>query len=239
MEQKNAEIAEKTKTVEGYLAQVVRASEERTRVEGQLREANNSRAAFESAKARMEQEATLLQQHNEWLRSELAKKSEELLAARKKGSHDALAAANQLEDAKRDAAALGERWARRREAASAAQTEAARSAEELRNARETAAKMEAHFDKELNTAKRLSELYKKQAEGAGIKPSSSRESCERYAIISSRSRRRRRRRLPREEREEVEKALADAKAKLERTVAAAASAGSDRWRYCDEHRREQ
>ena len=89
VEQKNAEIAEKTKTVEGYLAQVVRASEERTRVEGQPREANNSRAAFESAKARMEQEATLLQQHNEWLRSELAKKSEELLAARKKGSHDA------------------------------------------------------------------------------------------------------------------------------------------------------
>ena len=76
VEQKNAEIVEKSKTVEGYLAKVVSASEERTRVEGQLREANNSRAAFEAAKARMEQEASLLQQHNEWLRAELSKKSE-------------------------------------------------------------------------------------------------------------------------------------------------------------------
>jgi nucleoprotein TPR len=52
-------------------------------MEGQLREANSARAAFESAKARMEQEAALMQQHNDWLRAELTKKSEELLGARK------------------------------------------------------------------------------------------------------------------------------------------------------------
>ena len=59
-------------------------------VEGQLREANSARAAFESAKARMEQEAALMQQHNDWLRAELTKKSEELLGARKVGPGPAI-----------------------------------------------------------------------------------------------------------------------------------------------------
>ena len=69
VEQKNAELAEKNATVQSYLAKVVSASEERSRVEGALREANGKANAFDAAKARMEQEATLLQQHNEWLRA--------------------------------------------------------------------------------------------------------------------------------------------------------------------------
>ena len=67
------------------------ASEERSRVESALREANGKANAFDAAKARMEQEATLLQQHNEWLRAELQRKSEELLSARKGASAEALA----------------------------------------------------------------------------------------------------------------------------------------------------
>ena len=38
-------------------------------MESALREANGKANAFDAAKARMEQEATLLQQHNEWLRA--------------------------------------------------------------------------------------------------------------------------------------------------------------------------
>jgi nucleoprotein TPR len=132
VEQKNQEIAEKSKTAEGYLAKVMSASGERTRVEGQLREANHSRAAFESAKARMEQEASLLQQHNEWLRAELSKKSEELLAARKSGSAEVLQAAHALEEAQREAASARRELGVTKEAAAAAQAQATRAHEELR-----------------------------------------------------------------------------------------------------------
>ena len=66
-----------------------RVEEERSRVESALREANGKTNAFDAAKARMEQEATLLQQHNEWLRAELQRKSEELLSARKGASAEA------------------------------------------------------------------------------------------------------------------------------------------------------
>ena len=53
----------------------------------------------------MEQQQQLLQQHNEWLRAELSKKSDELLSARKAASADALEAANELERVKKEAAA--------------------------------------------------------------------------------------------------------------------------------------
>ena len=104
VELKNDEIAERNKAAEDHLAKLVAAQEERSRVEAQLRDANNKQAAFESAKARMEQQQNLLQQHNEWLRAELTKKSDELLTARKAASADALAAANELEQFKKDCA---------------------------------------------------------------------------------------------------------------------------------------
>ena len=96
VELKNVEIAERNKAAGDHLAKLVAAQEERSRVEAQLREANNKQAAFESAKARMEQQQNLLQQHNEWLRAELTKKSDELLTARKAASADALADASLL-----------------------------------------------------------------------------------------------------------------------------------------------
>jgi nucleoprotein TPR len=169
VEQKNAELAEKNATVQSYLAKVVSASEERSRVEGALREANGRANAFDAAKARMEQEATLLQQHNEWLRAELQRKSEELLSSRKAASAEALAGAEALEKAKREAASAQRELAASKEAQIAAEAAALKRAQELKAAREAAAAAEAHFDKELVTSKRLAELYKTQAEGRGGK----------------------------------------------------------------------
>ena len=169
VELKNVEIAERNKAAEDHLAKLVAAQEERSRVEAQLREANNKQAAFESAKARMEQQQNLLQQHNEWLRAELTKKSDELLTARKAASADALAAANELEQFKKDCASAVRDLGGAKEEASRASAAASRANEELRGARESAAKAEAHFDKELVTAKRLAELYKKQADTRGAK----------------------------------------------------------------------
>ena len=165
VEQKNAELAEKNATVQSYLAKVVSASEERSRAEGALREANGKANAFDAAKARMEQEATLLQQHNEWLRAELQRKSEELLSSRKAASAEALANTEALEKAKRDAASAQRDLAASKEAQIAAEAAALKRAQELKAAREAAAEAEAHFDKELVTSKRLAELYKTQAEG--------------------------------------------------------------------------
>ena len=169
VELKNVEIAERNKAAEDHLAKLVAAQEERSRVEAQLREANNKQAAFESAKARMEQQQNLLQQHNEWLRAELTKKSDELLTARKAASADALAAANELEQFKKDCASAVRDLGGAKEEASRASAAASRANEELRGARESAARAEAHFDKELVTAKRLAELYKKQADTRGAK----------------------------------------------------------------------
>ena len=169
VELKNVEIAERNKAAEDHLAKLVAAQEERSRVEAQLREANNKQAAFESAKARMEQQQNLLQQHNEWLRAELTKKSDELLTARKAASADALAAANELEQFKKDCASAVRDLGGAKEEAARASAAASRANEELRGARESAAKAEAHFDKELVTAKRLAELYKKQADTRGAK----------------------------------------------------------------------
>ena len=117
----------------------------------------------------MEQQQQLLQQHNEWLRAELSKKSDELLSARKAASADALEAANELERVKKEAAAAVRDLGGAKEEAARASASASRANEELRGARESAAKAEAHFDKELVTAKRLAELYKKQAETRGAK----------------------------------------------------------------------
>ena len=169
VELKNVEIAERNTAAEDHLAKLVAAQEERSRVEAQLREANNKQAAFESAKARMEQQQNLLQQHNEWLRAELTKKSDELLMARKAASADALAAANELEQFKKDCASAVRDLGGAKEEAARASAAASRANEELRGARESAAKAEAHFDKELVTAKRLAELYKKQADTRGAK----------------------------------------------------------------------
>lgn len=117
----------------------------------------------------MEQQQQLLQQHNEWLRAELSKKSDELLSARKAASADALEAANELERVKKEAAAAVRDLGGAKEEAARASASASRANEELRGARESAAKADAHFDKELVTAKRLAELYKKQAETRGAK----------------------------------------------------------------------
>ena len=139
MEQKNAELAEKNATTQSYLAKVVSASEERSRVESALREANGKANAFDAAKARMEQEATLLQQHNEWLRAELQRKSEELLSARKGASAEALAGAEALEQAKREAASAQRELVASKEAQIAAEASALKRAQELKAAREAAA----------------------------------------------------------------------------------------------------
>ena len=171
LEQKKIEIADKNAAVESYLAKVVSASEERSRAESQLREANGKCSAFESAKARMEQEAALMQQHNEWLRAELQKKSDELLASRKAASAETLKSANALEAAKRDLAAAKRDLAAATERAAASDAAAAKSAETLRSAREGAAEREAHFEKELLTAKRLAELHKTQADARAEKTS--------------------------------------------------------------------
>ena len=117
----------------------------------------------------MEQQQQLLQQHNEWLRAELSKKSDELLEARKAASADALEAANELERVKKEAAAAVRDLGGAKEEAARASASASRANEELRGAKESAAAAEAHFDKELVTAKRLAELYKKQAETRGAK----------------------------------------------------------------------
>ena len=112
-----------------------------------------------------------MQQHNEWLRAELQKKSDELLASRKAASAETLKSANALEAAKRDLAAARRDLAAATERAAASDAAAAKSAETLRSAREGAAKREAHFEKELLTAKRLAELHKKQADARAEKTS--------------------------------------------------------------------
>jgi nucleoprotein TPR len=84
--------------------------------------------------------------------------------------------------------------------------------------------VEAHFDKELNTAKRLGELYKKQAEGRGNKTTqlegvvqALRDHLAEVKAEASTT-------LEQEKRkcEAADKSLADAKSKLDRTLAAAA-----------------
>ena len=169
VEQKNAEIADKNATLESHLAKVVAASEERSKAESKLRDATSSSAAFESAKARMEQEARLMQEHNDWLRAEVAKKSDDLLAARKAASADVLQAAEALEEAKREAASAKRELASASERLAASQAAARKAQEETRGEREASAKLEAHFDKELATARRLGELHKKQADARAEK----------------------------------------------------------------------
>ena len=169
VEQKNKELADKNTTVTSYLAKVVSASEDRSRVEGQLREANGKCAAFDAAKARLEQEAVLLQQHNEWLRSELQRKSEELLTTRKTSSHELLQSANELDAAKRDLASNQRELVSVKESLAASEAASGKRASELKAAREAVAAAEAHFDQELTTSRRLAELYKTQADGRGGK----------------------------------------------------------------------
>ena len=169
LDTKHKELVDKNTTVQSYLEKVVSASEDRSRVEGQLREASGKCAAFDAAKARMEQEAVLLQQHNEWLRSELTRKSEELLTSRKNNSAELLIGANALEATEREAAQAQRELVLAKESAVTHEAASTKRAHELRAAREAAAAAEAHFDQELTTSRRLAELYKKQADGRGAK----------------------------------------------------------------------
>ena len=110
--------------------------------------------------------------------------------------------------------------AQSKESAAAAQTQLLSAHEELRSAREAAAKVEAHFDKELTTAKRLSDLYKKQAEGRGAKATElegvlqalrdhlSEVKEEAAAVLTA----------EKQGKEAAEKALGEAKAQLDRTM---------------------
>ena len=163
----------------------------------------------------MEQQQQLLQQHNEWLRAELSKKSDELLEARKAASADALEAANELERVKKEAAAAVRDLGGAKEEAARASASASRANEELRGAKESAAAAEAHFDKELVTAKRLAELYKKQAETRGAK------TTELEGVLQAL------RDHLAELKEEHARALAEANAAREKAEKAAASAAAE------------
>ena len=87
----------------------------------------------------MEQQQQLLQQHNEWLRAELSKKSDELLVREEGGARDALEAANELERVKKEAAAAVRDLGGAKEEAARASASASRANEEpTSRARESA-----------------------------------------------------------------------------------------------------
>lgn len=87
---------------QSYLDRTIALTEERGEVEAKVREALAERASADLARARLEQEKQLLEQHNTWLTDELAAKADALLAERRRSSAEEEALRNRLSEARRD-----------------------------------------------------------------------------------------------------------------------------------------
>lgn len=84
-----------------YLDRTIALTEERGEMEAKVREALAERASADLARARLEQEKQLLEQHNKWLADELAAKAEALLAERRRSSAEEEGLRNRLSEARR------------------------------------------------------------------------------------------------------------------------------------------
>eukprot|EP00250_Pteridium_aquilinum_P020517 c24845_g1_i1 orf=374-6757(+) len=164
IEQKNAEATEKNTYIKGYLDKIVFLSDERSILEGKLREAESELNRSQAVQARLLQEKELLEQHNSWLNEELTDKVDTLLKERRTSSDLEMELYSKLSRAEQACKEKEESLQRNKEQAKDLELRLSQAREELRSIKEEAASKEDHLSLEVETASKLAELYKESSE---------------------------------------------------------------------------
>lgn len=164
VEQKNTEATEKNTYIKGYLEKIVFLTDERSILEGKLRETESELNRSQAVQARLLQEKELVEKHNSWLNEELTDKVNALLKERRTSSDLEMELRSKLSRAEQACAEMGESLRRNKEHVKDLELRLNVTREELRSTKEEAASKDDHFSLEVETASKLAELYKQSSE---------------------------------------------------------------------------
>ncbi|KAH7301850.1 hypothetical protein KP509_23G046200 [Ceratopteris richardii] len=164
VEQKNAEMVEKNTSIKGYLDKIVSLTDQRSILEGKVREAEAEVNRSQAVQARLQQEKEILEQHNSWLNEELTEKIDMLLKERRAASDVEMDLRSKLMNSEQACKEFKESLQRTKEQAKDLDIHLTQIQEELKAVREDAATKEDHLSQEIETASKLAELYKESSE---------------------------------------------------------------------------
>ncbi|CAI5462690.1 unnamed protein product, partial [Closterium sp. Yama58-4] len=167
IERKNLEIDEKNASLKSYLDKIVSLTDSRTELEGRLRTAEAEASRFKAAVNRHVQEKEILEEHLAWLREDVAGKAGALQEERRARAEGEAELRSQLLGAEHERDDLRAAEARAQARVAELQGMVAQLQQEVKKRAEEEALHESQLAAELETAKKLVELYKESAAEAG------------------------------------------------------------------------
>lgn len=164
VDKKNAELAEKTSYIKTYLDKIVFLTDERSILEGKVRNFEAEMARSQAVQARLSQEKELLEQHNSWLNEELKDKVNTLLREQRKSADVEMDLRSKLLRSEQLGREAGESLQRSKEQLKDLESKLSQTREELRFTKEDAAIKEDSLSRQVATASKLAELHKETSE---------------------------------------------------------------------------
>ncbi|CAI5504033.1 unnamed protein product, partial [Closterium sp. Naga37s-1] len=167
IERKNLEIDEKNASLKSYLDKIVSLTDSRTELEGRLRKAEAEASRCKAAVNRHVQEKEILEEHLAWLREDVAGKAGALQEERRARAEGEAELRSKLLGAEHERDDLRAAEARAQARVAELQGMVAQLQQEVKKRAEEEALHESQLAAELETAKKLVELYKESAAEAG------------------------------------------------------------------------
>ncbi|CAI6004693.1 unnamed protein product [Closterium sp. NIES-65] len=167
IERKNLEIDEKNASLKSYLDKIVSLTDSRTELEGRLRKAEAEASRCKAAVNRHVQEKEILEEHLAWLREDVAGKAGALQEERRARAEGEAELRSKLLGAEHERDDLRAAEARAQARVAELQGMVAQLQQEVKKRAEEEALHESQLAAELETAKKLVELYKESAGEAG------------------------------------------------------------------------
>ncbi|CAI7858225.1 unnamed protein product, partial [Closterium sp. NIES-53] len=167
IERKNLEIDEKNASLKSYLDKIVSLTDSRTELEGRLRKAEAEASRWKAAVNRHVQEKEILEQHLAWLREDVAGKAGALQEERRARAEGEAELRSKLLGAEHERDDLRAAESRAQARVAELQGMVAQLQKEVKKRAEEEALHESQLAAELETAKKLVELYKESAAEAG------------------------------------------------------------------------
>ncbi|CAM6117186.1 unnamed protein product [Calypogeia fissa] len=164
VDQKNAELDEKNASIKSFLDKIVSLTDERSVLEGKVREHDAELVRSHSMQTRLEQEKELLEQHNSWLNEELTEKVKGLMDERHSSAELEAELQSKLKQAERKCKEATEALHRSKERIGDLESKLSQSREELKFTKEQAVLQEDHLTAEIATATKLADLYKQSSD---------------------------------------------------------------------------
>ncbi|CAI5986804.1 unnamed protein product [Closterium sp. NIES-65] len=167
IERKNLEIDEKNASLKSYLDKIVSLTDSRTELEGRLRKAEAEASRCKAAVNRHVQEKEILEEHLAWLREDVAGKAGALQEERRARAEGEAELRSKLLGAEHERDDLRAAEARAQARVAELQGMVAQLQQEVKKRAEEEALHESQLAAELETGKKLVELYKESAAEAG------------------------------------------------------------------------